>query len=48
MKFNEHYGWMVAIDFLSRESGETWNQVTAWSVREFLNRLAFYKDKGRL
>jgi hypothetical protein len=43
--FEKHWGWIAVIDSLSNGDRTKWNYFTEMGVVEFLNTLAYYKDK---
>lgn len=47
-QFNERWGWHNALDSLSNNCPEKWTFFTKLNVVEFLNMLAYYKDKERI
>ncbi len=47
-KFAERWGWYVTLDRLSNSRPDKWKYYYDMGVIEFLNLVAFYKDKDRM
>ena len=45
--FHEYWGYYGVVDALSNNDVTKWEQITKMNVIEFLNVLAYYKDKQK-
>ena len=45
--FSEHWGWFITLDNLSNGDRSKWEYFLSMNVIEFLNYLAFVKDKQK-
>jgi hypothetical protein len=45
--FSDHWGWVTVLDALSNNQVKDWEAIANMPVIEFLNAMAYYKDKQR-
>lgn len=45
--YSEHWGWFIVLDTMSNGMRKDWDWFTEMNLVQFLNYMAFLKDKNR-